>query len=477
MADEDGSSSRKRRPTRGPDATARSQALELLRSRRSGGPRSDAALPQIRLENPIYDTIPEDEYNALVASRRDQARSFIVDDQGIGYGDEGEEEDWSKAGFSLTDDESEGESEKPKRKKEASQTKRTSSSVAAKLSAAAAMMGGQRVSSMFTSAVFKNSRDDKACESLVDEVLKEFAPDETDKLSRRKLQSNSSSIVNDATRINPSSEAVRVSSSQRNNFVIANVDTESVNVNKDKDNGSRLGLEQKCEVQVNRCSENDDEEKMMVEQPNDCPSSNGNLVEEKPVKAKEDEMEAKPVIKKEGFTLNAKVNQEAVDPKLCATVGWQAARSGAGGGGEINVADSNNQQHSEFNLETEGSLPFYILDAYEEYYGANMGTLYLFGKVKAGNLYQSCCVVVKNMQRCVYAIPSHPLHSIDEMIKLEKDVQESRISPADFRKKLQDAVSDTKNEVAKHLVDLGVSTFSMAPVKRKYAFERSDIPA
>jgi hypothetical protein len=30
---------------------------------------------------------------------------------------------------------------------------------------------------------------------------------------------------------------------------------------------------------------------------------------------------------------------------------------------------------------------------------------------------------------------------------------------------LQDAVSDTKNEVAKHLVDPGVSTFSMAPVK------------
>ncbi|KAK2426537.1 HVA22 protein k [Trifolium repens] len=70
------------------------------------------------------------------------------------------------------------------------------------------------------------------------------------------------------------------------------------------------------------------------------------------------------------------------------------------------------------------------------------------------------------MQRCVYAISSHPLHSIDEMIKLEKDVQESR-----------DAVSDIKNEIAKHLVDLGVSTFSMAPVKRKYAFERSDIPA
>ncbi|PNX97028.1 DNA polymerase alpha catalytic subunit-like protein, partial [Trifolium pratense] len=376
MADEDGSSSRKRRPTKGSDATARSQALERLKARRSGDRGSDTAGPQIRLENPIYDTIPEEEYNALVASRRDQARSFIVDDEGIGYGDEGEEEDWSKAGFSLSDDESEGESEKPKRKKDNSQTKRPSSS-AAKLSAAAAMMGGQRVSSMFTSAVFKKSRDDKACESLVDEVLKEFAPDETDKLSRRKVQSNSSSVSNDAVQIKHSAESVRGSLHQ--NFVISNVDTESVKVN--KDNGSRLGLEQKCEVEVNESLGND--EGQMVVESNDWSSpSNGDLVEEKVAKAKEDEMGAKPVIKKEGFTLNAKVNQEVVDPKSYATAGWKAARSGAGGCGETNVADSNsnNQQNSEFNLEPEGSLPFYIIDAYEEYYGANMGTLYLFGK-------------------------------------------------------------------------------------------------
>jgi hypothetical protein len=62
-------------------------------------------------------------------------------------------------------------------------------------------------------------------------------------------------------------------------------------------------------------------------------------------------------------------------------VGRQAARSGAGGGGKINIADSNNQQYSEFNLDPEGSLLFYILDAYEEIMEPNMGTLYLFGKV------------------------------------------------------------------------------------------------
>lgn len=58
-------------------------------------------------------------------------------------------------------------------------------------------------------------------------------------------------------------------------------------------------------------------------------------------------------------------------------------------------------------------------------------------QVKTGNSYQSCCVVVKNMQRCVYAIPSRPLHLTDEMMELEKDVEESRISRTDFHRKLQ----------------------------------------
>lgn len=41
------------------------------------------------------------------------------------------------------------------------------------------------------------------------------------------------------------------------------------------------------------------------------------------------------------------------------------------------------------------------------------------------------------MQRCVYAIPNRSVFHDNEIVKLEKDVQESRISPADFRKKLQ----------------------------------------
>lgn len=45
-------------------------------------------------------------------------------------------------------------------------------------------------------------------------------------------------------------------------------------------------------------------------------------------------------------------------------------------------------------------------------------------------------MVVKNMQRCVYAIPDSSVFHTDEMMKLEKDAEESRISSTDFRKKL-----------------------------------------
>jgi len=380
MADEEPVSGR-RRP-RGPESTARSEALERLKARLRGGRRSDGTGPQIRLENPVYDTVPEDEYNALVAKRREQARSFIVDDEGIGYGDEGEEEDWSQAGYTLSSDESEGESERPKRKKvekKDPQPKRPSSS----LSAAAAMMGGQRLSSMFTSSVFKKSRDDKVCESIVDDVIAEFAADETDRLRRRRAQGNSSSTsdtnhvfrVNNAFRDKPSVDTIRAFSSLPEHGI-----ADSVKVVVESD-GFDSGFEQMSEV-VNEIedfgrgsSENGQASTVGTD---DC-QINENIVVEKEVKSFDIEVIADA--KKEVFTLNAKVKEEE-DPALSATAGWKEAIRGAGG---VDVADSKdaseNQHHSEFDLEEDGSLPFYILDAYEEFYGENRGTIYLFGKV------------------------------------------------------------------------------------------------
>ncbi|KAK9713540.1 hypothetical protein RND81_06G034100 [Saponaria officinalis] len=173
------------------------------------------------------------------------------------------------------------------------------------------------------------------------------------------------------------------------------------------------------------------------------------------------------------FTFNAKIKEETVQTFNAASE-WQTMN---GSGGDENVVRSEQDEKPEFVVETDGSLPFYILDAHEELYGANDGTVYLFGKVKAGNAYQSCCVVVKNMQRCLYAIPNDSVFHNEVVLKLEKDVTDSKISTGDFRAKLHEVASELKSEIAKHLIDLNVSTFSMAPVKRSYAFDRADIPA
>ena len=50
-------------------------------------------------------------------------------------------------------------------------------------------------------------------------------------------------------------------------------------------------------------------------------------------------------------------------------------------GGVVVATDGNSEAKSDFELDSDGSLPFYMIDAYEEIHGANMGTLYLFGKV------------------------------------------------------------------------------------------------
>ena len=53
-----------------------------------------------------------------------------------------------------------------------------------------------------------------------------------------------------------------------------------------------------------------------------------------------------------------------------------------------------------------------------------------------GDAFKSCCVVVKNIQRCVYAIPNESVFPSHELITLEQEVKDSKLSPESFRGKL-----------------------------------------
>ncbi|XVF15540.1 hypothetical protein REPUB_Repub09cG0162700 [Reevesia pubescens] len=452
-----------RRRGRGAEAEKRAGALERLKALREGGRRSDSSAPSyyIKLDEPVFDNCDEDAYQEIVNKRRKEAEDFIENDEeygDFGYGDDGNEVDWTKASHYLSsdDDGSEGgrysrkkKVEKKEKKENNNNTSNRVSKSSASLSAAAAIMGKQRVSSMFTSSAFnkKSKETDKVkCESIVDDVIKQFAPDESDRERRRRGQISHLAFVGPAKVAPAVVNTVRI----ENELVL------------DK------GLD--AFVEEEKCSENNE----------------GAIVEfsEIEVKEVEPEVEMKVEVVEERkeesvHKLNAQIAEEKKDEALSAMAGWRAVKSE----GNDNVSGSiegsnglNGEGQSDFELDVDGSLPFYILDAHEEYYGANMGTLYVFGKVKVGSAYQSCCVVIKNMQRCVYAIPGNSIFHNAEMVKLEKDAEESKISPSGFQTKLHDVASGLKNDVAKHLLNLNVSSFTMAPVKRQYAFERSVIP-
>ncbi|KAI3799023.1 hypothetical protein L1987_34311 [Smallanthus sonchifolius] len=431
---------RQKRKTRGINSEKRAEALRKLKTLRQGGSCGDTGVDryQIKIDEPIYDTVDEDEYESLVAKRQEDFRGFIVDDDGLGYADEGEEVDWTQSGVvPSSEEESEGELEKKKKPKKTKTEKKEPKKPS--FEAAAALMGKQRISNLFTSAVFnKNKPAVVSCDSILDDVLAEITPDETDKEKRRRSNKRPESLVSSVKTENPPASVVVGSNLSAINLYKHEV-FEEKELLEIPENGKGLGFVEESEVKVEELKD-------------------------------ESEVKVEPAVVKEAevWTLNAKIKEEK-DPTFSATAGLQAVVS-SGLSDDIGPG-LNSDGKPPFVVDSDGSLPFYMLDAYEEFFGSNAGNIYLFGKVKAGNTYHSCCVVVKNMQRCIYAIPSGPVFEETGILKLE----ESKISPTDFLTKLHEMASGLKADLTKQLLDRNVSNFSMKPVKRNYAFERSDI--
>lgn len=383
-----------RRRNRGTAAAARSEAIERLKALRGGRRREmDSGGFQIKMEQPIYDTVDEDEYEALVAKRREEAKGFIIDDNGLGYGDEGQEEDWSIAGRSLSSEESEGESERSKKKKKVSNSEKKDKETAKKpsaLASAAALMGKQRISNMFTSSVFKKDiQKSVSCDSIVDDVIAEFAPDENDRERRRRANSSN---LNKSSNFAPSS-AIRVfpvkiekpvvnsypstNDNNESNIGCGHLDIDYSEKSRDIMDGDNSTINAEKGFIVNEMIRNEETKE----------------IDEAVEKVKTDLLVCKSEeeeVERKRYPLNAKT-EEAKDPALSASAAWEAVSAGI-----VDCKGSGNQTTSsedklDFEVESDGSLHFYILDAHEEIYGANAGKLYLFGKV-CYTLYGPDCV-------------------------------------------------------------------------------------
>ncbi|KAL0332214.1 UNVERIFIED_CONTAM: DNA polymerase alpha catalytic subunit [Sesamum calycinum] len=418
---------------------------------------------QIKMEQPIYDTVDEEEVR-----------------------DEGQEEDWSLAGVALSSEESDGESERPKKKKNNSNSDKKEKVIVKKpsaLASAAALMGKQRISNMFTSSVFKKDKQTNvSCDSIVDDVIAEFAPDENDRERRRRTNSSNSQLNNLKNFTSPTLGILPVK--------IEKPAISSVNLDaRDKTN----------EINSSHPDVHSESWRGHSELGENIISEDNTLTPSERVTNSFDGIKNEEI----------KENSEPIEcgKKECSLDMAEVK--------EVPKKSTNSEEKLDFEVESDGSLPFYILDAHEEIHGTNAGNLYLFGKVKSGGTYHSCCVVVKNMQRCVYAIPTVSFMHNDTITELEKNVEESRLSlmaskdmiakqgrdgeksrmsstdlkdtiakleknveesQKALRIRLHDLASDLKTEMTNELLDRNVSSFSMAPVKRNYAFERSDLP-
>ncbi|KAJ3706357.1 hypothetical protein LUZ61_010062 [Rhynchospora tenuis] len=399
---------------------------------RSGGTRM--APVAVKIEEPIYKTVSEEAYRELVEKRRANSESFIVDDGNLGYADDGHE-DWSDNDLSDAD----CAHEKRPRKKS-----KPLNSGAVKKPPAPTPLVRERLSTIFTSAVSKKGKGYGPLDSSVlDLVLAEVAPDENDWEERRRRRSRVSAFPPPAVKI----KTVSLITGSR-----------ALNTEVDLHDNHGIG----SEIDANTNSDNGNLN-LAISLDGGKPASGQTVVKSDKYEAKEKAAEGGEKSDYVGTTRGVEETGDEVDANQVRMA--------------IDLWPESDDK-SEFELNSDGSLPFYIIDAYEEAFSTNSGTIYLFGKVKTGNSFQSCCVVVKNMQRCVYAVPSStifPREAIEDLKR--KHTESGGDSSPSFRAVLQDMASGLKAEIAEKLCELNVSTFMMAPVKRNYAFERCDIPS
>lgn len=385
----DSTVSNRRRSGRSADAAARVEALERLKAlRRSGGRRSESGAGigfQIKIEEPIYDTVAEEDYARIVAERREAAKGFIVDDDGMGYNDEGQEVDWADGGLppsSDEDGESDGAVDRSRKKKVVKKDPAAKRPAPTSLTAAAALMGKQKLSAMFTSSAFrKNDRGKGPClssESIVDDLIAECAPDEADREERRSRRVGPTAVVPGAR-----------------SFVVA-----PVSMINDKrmcvpaDNPSAMQPPTTpSTVEISKNFPANDDLGHVKDEPTESKEEKDMMCESEPLsnehanvgKANILEVKLEPEVKSEkGFAFNAKIQVERDANTPSATAGWKAVCEGDNGSVDCRtgaVEGSEVEEKSEFELDSDGSLNFYLIDAHEESFGANAGTIYLFGKV------------------------------------------------------------------------------------------------
>ncbi|XP_072901729.1 DNA polymerase alpha catalytic subunit isoform X1 [Hemitrygon akajei] len=450
---------RDRREKRG-----RLAALESLKKAKAG----EKIKYEVEDISNVYEELDEDEYSKLVCERQED--DWIVDDDGIGYVEDGREIFDDDLSEDVFDNKTKG--------------KGTPSANKEKKGVKSLVSKPNNIKSMFLASTTKKKAEkdvDLSKDDLLGDILQDLhseassisAPPPVVVLKKKKpagVLANPFSVKQPTPKVSAGPDFTHLNGSARKPVIpeggVGTVERAlPVPVNSSakkmhvKQQQRKLELEEPKDIpkevvvkeerdadaedpQVMELDEGDFDEPMDTE-----PMSTAKIEMEdvKAIKAEEPKEEEKPFKNAPAVEFCwDHLNQDEGDP--------QVAEVQVDAGCLPLVADAEGEQ----------VFRFYWVDAYEDQYH-QPGVVYLFGKVwiESAKTYVSCCVAVRNIERTVYLLPREKRTNL----KTGEDT-ETAVCLMDVYQEFSEAIAERYK----------IMKFKSKRVEKKYAFEIPDIP-
>ncbi|KAJ3040455.1 DNA-directed DNA polymerase alpha catalytic subunit pol1 [Rhizophlyctis rosea] len=447
-------------------AAKRRDALRKLKELRESGA---SGLDQYKAENDavLYDEITEDEHAAIVRRKLRDGDEFVVDDDGRGYADVGQNEWENSDDYSESEPEEDDEDIQANKKRKREQNKKKPK-----------VKPEESITSLFSKqAQKKNTTAAPSDAELLNSIMDDL-DQEADAYPQKRIKPTRAApenpFVERIDRMDPYMPKSSSSRSTREGETTAALSELTVALKNEAMD------EDVTQPEVNNTANSwDDDDETQFVTADELADQDLMSMDHESIK----EEEAEPVVQVKALR-TSKVDRaatasfapkfEKVQPRTQPSCGENGASS-QGSGMDWKSVQNSLGVHSADNtsmmpatglgaqiklgdvLESDGSLRMFWFDALEK-----DGVIYLFGKAlhKKDNKYISCCAIVKNIERNLFFLPRQRM--LDDSGH-ETDVEVT----------MQDVWAEWGELRKKHRI----GTFKTKPVSRKYAFEIPGIPA
>ncbi|XP_073886347.1 DNA polymerase alpha catalytic subunit isoform X4 [Macaca fascicularis] len=417
----------------------RQEALERLKKAKAG----EKYKYEVEDFTGVYEEVDEEQYSKLVQARQDD--DWIVDDDGIGYVEDGRE---------IFDDDLEDDAldagEKGKDGKARNKDKRNVKKPA--------VTKPNNIKSMFIACAGKKTAD-KAVDLSKDDLLGDILQDlntETPQITPPPV-----TILKKKRSIgaSPNPFSVHTSTAVPSGKIASPVSRKEppltpIPLKRAEFAGEPIQVESTEEEQESGAMEFEDgdfDEPMETEE-----------VDLEPMAAKAWDQESEPAEEVKQEADSGKGTMSDLGRFLPDVSCWDIDQEGDSSFSVQEVQVDSSQLPLVKGADEEQVFHFYWLDAYEDQYN-QPGVVFLFGKVwiESAETHVSCCVMVKNIERTLYFLPRE--------MKIDLNTGKETGTPVSMK----DVYEEFDEKIA---TKYKIMKFKSKPVEKNYAFEIPDVP-